>query len=199
MDPRELEEGLTFDDVILVPAESEIIPRDAVVATQLSRNIRLNIPLASAAMDTVTEARMAISMAQEGGIGFVHRNMPVEAQAREVEKVKKSESGMIADPVTVHPDQRISDALEIMKQFSISGLPVTRDGRLVGILTHRDLRFEKRMDRPVSEVMSGENLVTAKPGISLEQAKDILAGWGALRPDSVADIVRRFNRTGAGA
>lgn len=174
MDWRELEEGLTFDDVLLVPAASEIIPKDAVVATKLSRNITLNIPLASAAMDTVTESRMAISMAQEGGIGFVHRNMPVEAQAREVEKVKKSESGMIADPVTVHPDQRISDALEIMKQFSISGLPVTRDGRLVGILTHRDLRFEKRMDRPVSEVMTGKDLVTAKPGVSLEQAKDIL-------------------------
>jgi IMP dehydrogenase len=174
MDPRELEEGLTFDDVLLVPSESDIIPRDAMVATQLSRHIRLNIPLASAAMDTVTESRMAISIAQEGGIGFVHRNMPVEAQAREVEKVKKSESGMIADPVTVHPDQRISDALEIMKQFSISGLPVTRDGRLVGILTHRDLRFEKRLDRPVSEIMTKENLVTAKPGISLEQAKEIL-------------------------
>ncbi|MCC6848234.1 MAG: IMP dehydrogenase [Deltaproteobacteria bacterium] len=174
MDWRELEEGLTFDDVLLVPAESETIPRDAVVTTKLSRRITLNIPLASAAMDTVTESRMAISMAQEGGIGFVHRNMPVEAQAREVEKVKKSESGMIADPVTVHPDQRISDALEVMKQFSISGLPVTRDGRLVGILTHRDLRFEKRLDRPVSEVMTKDNLVTAKPGISLEQAKDIL-------------------------
>ena len=174
MDWRELEEGLTFDDVLLVPAESEIIPKDAQVATKLSRNIALNIPLASAAMDTVTESRMAISMAQEGGIGFVHRNMPVDAQAREVEKVKKSESGMIADPVTVHPDQRISDALEVMKQFSISGLPVTRDGRLVGILTHRDLRFEKRLDRPISEVMTSENLVTAKPGISLEQAKDIL-------------------------
>jgi IMP dehydrogenase len=174
MDWRELEEGLTFDDVLLVPAESEVIPKDAVVTTKLSRNIKLNIPLASAAMDTVTESRMAISMAQEGGIGFVHRNMPVEAQAREVEKVKKSESGMIADPVTVHPDQRISDALEVMKQFSISGLPVTRDGRLVGILTHRDLRFEKRLDRPVSEVMTKENLVTAKPGVSLEQAKDIL-------------------------
>lgn len=174
MDWREIEEGLTFDDVLLVPAASEIVPRDAIVATNLSRNISLNIPLASAAMDTVTEARMAISMAQEGGIGFVHRNMPVEAQAREVEKVKKSESGMITDPVTVHPDQRISDALEVMKQFSISGLPVTRDGRLVGILTHRDLRFEKRLDRAVSEVMTKDNLVTARPGVSLEQAKDIL-------------------------
>jgi IMP dehydrogenase len=174
IDPRELEEGLTFDDVILVPAESDIIPRDASVQTKLSRNITLNIPLASAAMDTVTESRMAIGIAQEGGIGFVHRNMPIEAQAREVEKVKKSESGMIADPVTVRPDQRISDALEVMKQFSISGLPVTRDGRLVGILTHRDLRFEKRLDRPVSEVMTKDNLVTAKPGVSLEQAKEIL-------------------------
>ena len=174
MDLRELEEGLTFDDVLLVPAESEIIPRDASVQTKLSRHITLNIPLASAAMDTVTESRMAIGIAQEGGIGFVHRNMPIEAQAREVEKVKKSESGMIADPVTVHPDQRISDALEVMKQFSISGLPVTRDGRLVGILTHRDLRFEKRLERPVSEVMTKENLVTAKPGVSLEQAKEIL-------------------------
>ena len=174
MDTRELEEGLTFDDVILVPAESEIIPRDANVATQLSRHIRLNIPLASAAMDTVTESRMAISIAQEGGIGFVHRNMPVEAQAREVEKVKKSESGMITDPVTVQPEQRIADALEIMRQFHISGLPVTRDGRLVGILTHRDLRFEKRLDRPVAEIMTKDNLITARPGVSLEQAKEIL-------------------------
>jgi len=174
MDPRELEEGLTFDDVLLVPAESEIIPHDAIVATQLSRHIQLNIPLASAAMDTVTESRMAISIAQEGGIGFVHRNMPVEAQAREVEKVKKSESGMITDPVTVQPEQRIADALEIMRQFHISGLPVTRDGRLVGILTHRDLRFEKRLDRPVAEIMTKDNLVTARPGISLEQAKEIL-------------------------
>jgi len=174
MDPRELEEGFTFDDVLLVPAESEIIPRDADVATQLSRHIRLNIPLASAAMDTVTESRMAISIAQEGGIGFVHRNMPVEAQAREVEKVKKSESGMITDPVTVQPEQRISEALEIMRQFHISGLPVTHDGRLVGILTHRDLRFEKRLDRRVAEVMTKDNLVTARPGISLEQAKEIL-------------------------
>ena len=174
MDPRELEEGLTFDDVLLVPAESEIIPRDAIVGTQLSRHIQLNIPLASAAMDTVTESRMAISIAQEGGIGFVHRNMPVEAQAHEVEKVKKSESGMITDPVTVQPEQRIADALEIMRQFHISGLPVTRDGRLVGILTHRDLRFEKRLDRPVAEIMTKDNLVTARPGISLEQAKEIL-------------------------
>jgi IMP dehydrogenase len=125
-------------------------------------------------MDTVTEARMAIAMAQEGGLGFVHRNMPVVAQAMEVEKVKKSESGLIADPVTVSPEQRIEDALAIMQRYQISGLPVTKGGRLVGILTHRDLRFEKRLDRRVDEVMTKDNLVTAKPGISLEQAKEIL-------------------------
>jgi len=174
MDVRELAEGLTFDDVLLVPAASAIVPRDADVSTRLSRRIRLNIPLVSAAMDTVTEARMAIAIAQEGGIGFVHRNMPVATQAGEVEKVKKSESGMISDPVTVSPEQRIEDALAIMRRFHISGLPVTQHGRLVGILTHRDLRFEKRLDRRVAEVMTKDNLVTAKPGVSLEQAKEIL-------------------------
>ncbi len=174
MNVRELEEGLTFDDVLLVPAASAVVPRDADVATRLSRRIRLNIPLASAAMDTVTEFRMAIAIAQEGGIGFVHRNMTVEEQALEVERVKKSESGMISDPVTVSPDQRIEDALSVMRHYQISGLPVTQDGRLVGILTHRDLRFEKRLDRKVGEVMTKENLVTARPGVSLEQAKDIL-------------------------
>lgn len=174
MDVRELTEGLTFDDVLLVPAASAIVPRDADVSTRVSRNIRLNIPLVSAAMDTVTEARMAIAIAQEGGIGFVHRNMPVTAQALEVEKVKKSESGMISDPVTVSPDQRIEDALAIMRRFQISGLPVTENGRLVGILTHRDLRFERRLDRKVADVMTKDNLVTAKPGVSLEQAKEIL-------------------------
>src|SRR5437879_3720103 len=174
MDVRELAEGLTFDDVLLVPAASAVVPRDADVSTRLSRRIRLNIPLVSAAMDTVTEARMAIAIAQEGGIGFVHRNMPIATQAGEVEKVKKSESGMISDPVTVSPDQRIEDALAIMRRFHISGLPVTQNGRLVGILTHRDLRFEKRLDRRVAEVMTKDNLVTAKPGVSLEQAKEIL-------------------------
>jgi len=174
MDVRELAEGLTFDDVLLVPAASVIVPRDADVSTRLSRRIALNIPLVSSAMDTVTEARMAIAIAQEGGIGFVHRNMPVMAQALEVEKVKKSESGMISDPVTVSPEQRIEDALAVMQRFHISGLPVTQGGRLVGILTHRDLRFEKRLDRKVAEVMTKDNLVTAKPGVSLEQAKDIL-------------------------
>jgi IMP dehydrogenase len=172
--PVELREGLTFDDVLLLPASSDIMPRDTDVSTWLSRNVRLNIPVVSAAMDTVTEARTAIAMAQEGGIGIIHRNLAVLAQAAEVEKVKKSESGMIVDPVTVHPDQPIAQALEIMQQYRISGLPVTRDGKLVGILTNRDLRFEKRTDRTVREVMTSERLVTARPGITLEEAKEVL-------------------------
>src|SRR5213593_4864008 len=170
----ELREGLTFDDVLLVPAASDILPRDTEVTTQLTRAIRLNVPLLSAAMDTVTEARTAIAMAQEGGLGVIHRNLAVAAQALEVEKVKKSESGMIVDPVTVHPEQPIAEALAIMQQYRISGLPVTRGGQLVGILTNRDLRFEKRLDRTVGEVMTKEKLVTAQPGVTLEQAKEIL-------------------------
>ena len=172
--PVELREGLTFDDVLLLPASSDIMPRDTDVSTWLSRNVRLNIPIVSAAMDTVTEARTAIAMAQEGGIGIVHRNLAIADQALEVEKVKKSESGMIVDPVTVRPEQPIAQALEIMQQYRISGLPVTRDGKLVGILTNRDLRFEKRTDRTVREVMTSEKLVTARPGITLEEAKEVL-------------------------
>src|SRR2546427_5274595 len=172
--PAELREGLTFDDVLLVPAASGVLPRDTDVSTSLTRSIRLNIPLLSAAMDTVTEARTAIAMAQEGGLGVIHRNLAVAAQALEVEKVKKSESGMIVDPVTVHPEQPIAEALAIMQQYRISGLPVTRGGQLVGILTNRDLRFEKRLDRTVGEVMTKEKLVTAQPGVTLEQAKEIL-------------------------
>ena len=170
----ELVEGLTFDDVLLVPANSDLLPRETEVTTQLTRGIRLHIPLLSAAMDTVTEARTAIAMAQEGGLGVIHRNLAVAEQALEVEKVKKSESGMIVDPITVRPEQRISEALEIMQRFHISGLPVTRDGTLVGILTNRDLRFEKRLDRTVGEVMTRERLVTARPGVTLEEAKEIL-------------------------
>src|SRR5438094_441387 len=172
--PDQLREGLTFDDVLLVPAASEILPRDTDVSTQLTRTIRLNIPLLSAAMDTVTEARTAIAMAQEGGIGILHRNLGLADQALEVEKVKKSESGMIVDPVTVQPEQPIAEALAIMQRSRISGLPVTQGGRLVGILTNRDLRFEKRLDRTVGEVMTRERLVTAQPGVTLEQAKEIL-------------------------
>ncbi|MFQ5904850.1 MAG: IMP dehydrogenase, partial [Candidatus Binatia bacterium] len=174
LDQEVLPLGLTFDDVLLVPAESSILPRETEVSTVLTERIGLNIPLISAAMDTVTESRTAIAMAQEGGLGFVHRNMSVAAQAAEVEKVKKFESGMITDPITVRPDQKIADAQEIMRKYRISGLPVTRGGRLVGILTHRDLRFEKRLDRLVSEVMTKENLVTARPGVDLDEAKEIL-------------------------
>jgi IMP dehydrogenase len=170
----ELRDGLTFEDVLLVPAASEILPRDTDVSAWVTRRVRLNIPLLSAAMDTVTEARTAIGMAQEGGLGVIHRNLAVAEQALEVEKVKKSESGMIVDPVTVSPEQPIAAALEIMQRFHISGLPVTREGKLVGILTNRDLRFEKALDRSVGEVMTRERLVTARPGITLDEAKEIL-------------------------
>ena len=174
LDQELLPLGLTFDDVLLVPAESSVLPRETDVSTQLTRRITLNIPLVSAAMDTVTESRTAIAMAQGGGLGFIHRNMSVAAQAQEVEKVKKFESGMIADPITVRPNQKISEAHEIMRKYRISGLPVTENGRLVGILTHRDLRFEKRLDRPVFEVMTKEKLVTARPGVNLDEAKETL-------------------------
>jgi IMP dehydrogenase len=166
--------GLTFDDVLLIPAESAVLPRDIDVSTRLTERITLNIPLVSAAMDTVTESRTAIAMAQGGGIGIIHRNMPVASQAMEVEKVKKFESGMILEPITVAPDQKISEAHEIMRKYGISGLPVTRNGKLVGILTNRDLRFEKQLDRPVSEVMTKDKLVTVKPGVGLDEAKEIL-------------------------
>src|SRR5574342_175300 len=174
LDLEGLPVGLTFDDVLLIPAESAILPRDVDVSTRLSARIPLNIPLVSAAMDTVTESRTAIAMAQEGGIGIIHRNLSVSAQASEVEKVKKFESGMISDPITVEPEQKISEAQAIMHQYGISGLPVTKRGKLVGILTNRDLRFEKRTDRLVSEVMTKENLVTVKPGVDLDDAKELL-------------------------
>jgi IMP dehydrogenase len=166
--------GLTFDDVLLIPAASSVLPRDIDVSTRLTERITLNIPLVSAAMDTVTESRTAIGMAQEGGLGIIHRNLSVWAQAGEVEKVKKFESGMITDPITVAPEQKISEAQEIMNRFGISGLPVTKNGRLVGILTNRDLRFEKRLDRLVSEVMTKDRLITVKPGVSLDEAKELL-------------------------
>ena len=170
----DMPEGFTFDDVLLVPGSSNFLPRDADVGTRLSRRVSLNIPLVSAAMDTVTEAAMAIAMAQEGGIGVIHRNLTIEQQAQEVDKVKKSESGMIIDPVTVHPDQPIAEALDVMRRYKISGLPVTKDGTLVGILTNRDLRFEKRLNRKVGEAMTKDKLITARPGISLEDATEIL-------------------------
>jgi IMP dehydrogenase len=166
--------GLTFDDVLLIPAESAILPSDTNVSTRLTERITLNIPLVSAAMDTVTESKTAIAMAQEGGIGIIHRNLAVAAQAAEVERVKKFESGMISDPITVAPDQKISEAQQIMTKYGISGLPVTKNGRLVGILTNRDLRFERKLDRAVSEVMTKDKLVTVKPGVDLDEAKEIL-------------------------
>ncbi|MDL1970686.1 MAG: IMP dehydrogenase [Candidatus Desulfofervidaceae bacterium] len=170
----EIKEALTFDDVLLIPAYSEILPKEVDVSTQLTPRIRLNIPIISAAMDTVTEARTAISIAREGGVGIIHRNMPIERQAVEVEKVKKSESGMIVDPVTVEPEQRIADVLRIMQEYRISGVPVVKGKKLVGIVTNRDLRFETNLEKPVSEVMTKENLITVRPGISLEEAKEIL-------------------------
>ncbi|MGQ9776137.1 MAG: IMP dehydrogenase [Thermodesulfobacteriota bacterium] len=167
-------EYLTFDDVLILPGYSEVLPKDVDVSTQLTQEIRLNIPLVSAAMDTVTEARTAIALAQEGGIGIIHRNLSISDQALEVDKVKKSESGMILNPITMNPDQKIYEALEIMKRYRISGVPITKDGKLVGILTNRDLRFEKRLDEKISTVMTKENLITAPVGITLEESKEIL-------------------------
>jgi len=170
----EIPEGLTFDDVLLVPGYSEVLPKDVDVSVQLTPSIRLNVPILSAAMDTVTEARTAISMAREGGLGVIHRNMPIERQALEVEKVKKSESGMIIEPVTVEPEQKIADVLQLMQEYRISGVPVVKGKKLVGIVTNRDLRFETNLERSVAEVMTRENLITVPPGISLETAKEIL-------------------------
>src|SRR3989441_1450129 len=168
-------EALTFDDVLLLPARSEVVPSRVDVATQLTRNIRLNIPLVSAAMDTVTESRLAIAMAQQGGMGVIHKNLTIEAQAAEVDKLKRSESGMIVDPVTCRPEQTISDALEVMARYKISGVPVVDEkGKLVGILTNRDLRFETRTDRPISSRMTHRNLITTPVGTTLEQAKSLL-------------------------
>lgn len=167
-------EGLTFDDVLLVPARSAVVPAEVDTRTCLTRGIALNIPMVSAAMDTVTESHLAIALAQQGGIGIVHRNMPVEKQAEEVDRVKRSESGMIVDPITIGPGKPISGALELMRRYRISGVPVTENGRLVGILTNRDLRFESRYDLPVSEVMTKKNLVTVPVGTTLEDAEKIL-------------------------
>jgi IMP dehydrogenase len=174
MVPDQICEGLTFDDVLLMPARSGVLPAEADTRTWLTRRISLNIPIVSAAMDTVTESRLAIALAREGGIGIIHRNMSIERQAEEVDRVKRSESGMIVDPVTMEPEQKIYEALEVMKRFRISGVPVTKNGKLVGILTNRDLRFETRLDLPISEVMTKENLITVPVGTTLEEAERIL-------------------------
>ncbi|HZA33943.1 MAG TPA: IMP dehydrogenase, partial [Vicinamibacterales bacterium] len=170
--------ALTFDDVLLVPQHSHVVPTQVDVSTRFSRNIRLNVPLVSAAMDTVTESRLAIAMAQHGALGVIHKNMSIEEQASEVDRVKRSESGMIVNPVTLSPRERIFEALELMKKYRISGVPITEDGskegRLVGILTNRDLRFETNVQRPIAEVMTKEHLVTVPVGTTLEEAREIL-------------------------
>ena len=170
-----LGEALTFDDVLLVPAYSEVLPREVDISTQLTTDIKINAPIVSAAMDTVTEAKLAIAIARQGGVGVVHKNMTVEAQADQVRAVKRSESGMIIDPVTLGENACVQDALNLMKRYSIGGIPITNSsGNLIGILTNRDLRFETRMDRPVKDIMTRENLITAPIGTNLEQARDIL-------------------------
>ncbi len=174
MSDRFAREGLSFDDVTLVPARSDVLPMDVNVTTRLTKRISLNIPIMSAAMDMVTESRLAIALAREGGMGVVHRNLPIERQGDEVDKVKRSESGMIVDPVTLEPGRKVRDALAIMERYHISGLPITHGDKLVGILTNRDLRFESNLDRLVSDVMTTEDLITAPVGTTLDEAKVIL-------------------------
>jgi len=170
-----LSEGLTFDDVLLVPSYSEVLPREVDVSTRVTRNLKLNAPIVSAAMDTVTEKRLAIALAREGGIGIIHKNMTIEAQAEQVRFVKRSESGMIVDPLTLPPDARVSDALALMKRHKIGGIPIINEGHeLLGILTNRDLRFEHRLDKKVESLMTKDQLVTANEGTTLEEAKEIL-------------------------
>ncbi|MBQ8003858.1 MAG: IMP dehydrogenase, partial [Oscillospiraceae bacterium] len=167
-------EGLTFDDVLLVPAKSEILPADIDVSTRLTKKIRLNIPVMSAAMDTVTESRMAIAVAREGGIGVIHKNMTIEEQANEVDMVKRSENGVITNPFFLSPSHTLGDADDLMAKYRISGVPICDNGKLVGIITNRDMKFETEYTRPISEVMTKERLVTAPVGTTLEDATDIL-------------------------
>ncbi len=174
MIPEFIAEGLTFDDVLLVPARSAVLPAQVETKTNLTRTMGLNIPLVSSAMDTVTESRLAIALAQQGGMGVIHKNLSIDLQAEEVDKVKRSESGMIVDPVTIDPDQRIQDALDLMRRYRISGVPVTKNGKLVGILTNRDLRFETRFDLPIKDLMTKDNLITVPVGTTLEAAEQIL-------------------------
>ncbi|MGD0458714.1 MAG: IMP dehydrogenase [Terriglobia bacterium] len=186
-------EGLTFDDVLLLPARSSVLPTEVDTQTKLTRNIALNLPIVSAAMDTVTESRLAIALAQQGGMGIVHRSMPIDYQAAEVDKVKRSESGMIVDPVTVSPESKIYEAQEIMKKYKISGVPVTRNGKLMGILTNRDLRFETRFDLPVEQVMTKENLITVSVGTTLDEAEAILHKH---RVEKLLVVDEKFNLKG---
>src|SRR5262249_13790918 len=175
---EQLSTALTFDDILLVPRHSTVVPNQVDVSTRLTRKIRLNVPLVSAAMDTVTESRLAIAMAQHGGLGVIHKNLSIEEQASEVDRVKRSESGMIVDPITLSPTHRIYEALDLMKKYRISGVPITDDGskegRLVGILTNRDLRFETNISRPIADIMTHENLITVPVGTTLDAAREIL-------------------------
>jgi len=174
MEQRDFKVGFTFDDLLLIPGHSAILPAEVDVRSRLSKRIQLNVPIVSAAMDTVTESATAITMARQGGIGFVHKNMSIERQALEVEKVKKSESGMIVDPISIEPDRKLYEVMEIMGKYRISGVPVVKKGKLVGIITNRDLRFETNLDQTVEAVMTKDNLATARPGITLEESKAIL-------------------------
>jgi len=169
-----IREALTFDDVLLEPAKSDVLPSEVVISTRFTRNINLNIPLVSAAMDTVTDSRMAIAMAQQGGIGIIHKNMSIAEQAEEIDRVKRSESGMIVNPITMSPDQKIHEAMDVMQRYKISGLPITANGKLVGILTNRDLRFATRRNIKISELMTRENIITVPVGTTLEEAESIL-------------------------
>ena len=169
-----VKEGLTFDDVLLIPAKSSVLPKNVDVSTRLTEDIKLNIPMLSAAMDTVTEARLAIAMAREGGIGILHKNMPIEEQAMQVDRVKRSEHGVITDPFYLSENHNLADALKLMERFHISGVPITRDGKLIGILTNRDLKFETDFSKPISDLMTKDNLITAPEGTTLEEAKEIL-------------------------
>ncbi|MBU2054371.1 MAG: IMP dehydrogenase [Proteobacteria bacterium] len=187
-------EALTFDDLLLIPAESSVLPRDVDTSTLLTRNISLKVPIISAAMDTVTESRTAICLAQEGGLGIIHRNMSIERQAIEVDKVKKSESGMIVDPITIEPEQKVYEALELMNRYRISGVPVVRNKKLVGILTNRDLRFETDLEQPVADVMTHENLITvSSTQISLEDSKKLLHKH---RIEKLLVVDENYNLTG---
>lgn len=174
MEEKLVKEGLTFDDVLLIPGKADFLPRDVDVSTVLTRKIRLNIPIMSAGMDTITDARMAIAIAREGGIGVIHKNMSIEAQAKEVDRVKRSEHGVITDPFSLSPQHKVRDALRIMEDYHISGVPITVGPKLVGIITNRDLRFETDFDQPIEKVMTKENLVTAPVGTTLDEAKEIM-------------------------
>jgi len=185
--------GLTFDDVLLLPSKSDILPKDVDISTQLTKSIKINIPLLSSAMDTVTEAALAIAMAREGGIGIVHRAMSPHRQATEIDKVKKSESGMIIDPITIGPDAPISEALKLMEKYRISGVPATVEGKLIGILTNRDLRFETRLSKKVSDVMTKESLITAPVGTSLDKAKELLHKY---KIEKLPIVDKEFNLKG---